>query len=461
MGIGPAALQNGSIYQYAVTFGSSVTGSDSNPNGMQIQPDGTVNPPTPFLAQACALGPNNLALIPVSTDPQVDNRKLWRTTAGGALFSYLDTIADNTTTTYTDVTGDLPGQPIIITPWTKSVAVVLTYKVDGGNGFWFKVTTAGTTGTTIPTWNIPTGPFLGDWVPWLTYAVGDWVNFGGVGYFCIAEARGAAQGPTNGAFWTAIGTTNDNGVIWTWGGLNAVRTLALSNNLLYDNQQPIVAYGDVAGPFEGSLLWTRDSTTARKGWIYASPPGRPESVGTSFVAGSDDDPSQKVAIWDELPWSLSTKRAFIITGSYPAFAPVQLKGGLGTEYPYTVVVAQNGIYYRGPDGIRMIDRAGSVLAGFANIAPILRGRTAENVAPFNPIWAALTRDEIFFGDGTVTFALGGQSPTTLLNAPVFVWRMLGQALNCAYYEKDDDEILASFGANTLLFEHQGALDDGH
>ena len=49
------------------------------------------------------------------------------------------------------------------------------------------------------------------------------------------------------------------------------------------------------------------------------------------MAGSDDDPSQKVAIWDELPWSLSTKRAFIITGSYPAFAPVQLKGGLGTD----------------------------------------------------------------------------------------------------------------------------------
>ena len=461
LGIGPAALLGGSEYQYAVTFGSSVTGSDSNPNGMAVQPDGTVNPAAPFVAQGVAVSPVNLAHIPVSTDPQVDNRKLWRTTAGGSIFSYLDTIADNTTTIYTDVTGDLPGQPIIVTPWTKNVAVVTGYRVDGGNGFYFKVTSPGTTGANIPNWNIPTGPFLGDWVPWLQYAIGDWVNFGGVGYFCIAPARGASQDPTHGGFWTALGTTNDNGVIWAWGGLNAVRTLGLSNNLLYDNQQPLLAYADVAGPFEGSLFWTGDSTVGRKGWVYASPPGRPESVGTSFVAGSDDDPSQKVVIWDELPWSLSTKRAFIIQGSYPAFGPVQLKGGLGTEYPFTVVVAQNGIYYRGPDGIRMIDRGGSVLAGFQAISPILRGRTVENVAPFLPIWAALTRDEIFFGDGVVTFALGGQSPTNLLQAPVFVWRMLGQALNCAYYEREDDEILASFGANTLLFEHEGALDDGH
>ena len=73
--------------------------------------------------------------------------------------------------------------------------------------------------------------------------------------------------------------------------------------------------------------------------------------------------------------------------------------------------------------------------------------------------ARLTRDEVYFGDNTVTFALGGQSPTNLLNAPTYVWRMLGQALFCAFYERDDDEILASFGGNTLLYEHTGALSD--
>lgn len=460
LGIGPAALSGGSEYQYAVTFGNSTTGSDSNPNGMQVQKDGTVNPPSPAVVGGVALQPVNLTNIPVSADGQVDNRKLWRTSAGGALFSYLDTIPDNTTQTYKDVTGDLPGQPIIVTPWTAAFAVKTGYKVDGGNGYWFKVTTPGTTGATIPAWNLPTGPFLGDWVPWIEYAIGDWINLAGIGYVSNTENRNSLPS-THPADWTVIGTTNDNGVIWTWGGLNAVRTLALSNNLLYDNQQPIVAYGDVAGLWEGSFFWDQDSTAGRKGWIYVSPPGRPESVGISIVATSDNDPTQKVAIWDGLPWWISTQRAGVLTGSYPALKPEYLKGGLGTSWPFTVVVAQNGIYYRAPDGMRMIDRAGSILVGFQNIGIIFRGRTSENVPPFYAIWGSIGRNEIIWGDNMNTFALGGTSPSNLIDIPNYVWRMLGQPLLCAYYEKDDDELLSSFNGNVVLFENPGSLDDGH
>lgn len=469
LGIGPAALLGGSEYQYAVTFGNSVTGSVSNPNGMQVQPDGSVSPPTPFVAQGVALQPVTLNHLPISSDPQVNERLLWRTTAGGSLFSYLDTVPDNSTTTYTDITGDLPGQPVIVTPWTKNVNVSSNgYKVDGGNGFWFKTTGGGppgTTGATIPSWNIPTGPFLNDWRPDITYSVGDWVNYPsgqpgtGTGYVVLIQNRGVPPTTSLGTDWQAIGTTMDNTVTWAWGGINAVRTLALNNNLLYDNQQPLITYGDVSGLFEGGVFWTRDSTTGRQGWVYASPPGRPESVGTSFVVSSNDAPVQRVVIWDELPWALATKGVYVIQGSYPAFSPSILKGGLGTEWPYTVVVAQNGVYYRAPDGIRMFDRGGSILAGFQAISPILRGRSAENVQPFYAVWGALTRDEVYFGDNTVTFALSGQSPVDLIHAASYVWRMLGQALLCAFYERDDDEILASFGGNTLLYEHTGALSD--
>ena len=396
LGIGPAALQGGSEYQYAVTFGNSVTGSVSNPNGMEVQPDGSVSPPVPFVMQGVALQPGELANIPLSTDPQVNERELWRTTAGGSLFSYLDTIPDNTTTTYQDITGDLPGQPVIVTPWTKAVAVAAGYRVDGGNGFWFIVdpSGAGTTGATIPAWNIPTGPFLGDWVPSITYSVGDWVNYPegqpgtGTGYVCLVQNRGVVPTSSLGTDWNAIGKTTDNTVTWDWGGINAVRTLALSNNLLYDNQQPILAYGDVSDLYQGGVFWTRDSTLGRQGWGYASPPGRPESVGTSFVISANDAPMQRIVIWDELPWGISTQGVYIIQGSYPAFSPTILKGGLGTSWPYTVVVAQNGVYYRGPDGIRMFDRGGSILAGFQAIAPILRGRASENVQPFYAVWGA-------------------------------------------------------------------------
>ena len=48
----------------------------------------------------------NLTSIPVSTDPQVTGRKLYRSTRGGSRFYWLATIYDNTTTTYTDNISD-------------------------------------------------------------------------------------------------------------------------------------------------------------------------------------------------------------------------------------------------------------------------------------------------------------------------------------------------------------------
>jgi len=47
-----------------------------------------------------------LAEVPISTNAAVVARKLYRTTAGGSEFLFLDTINDNVTTTYTDTTDD-------------------------------------------------------------------------------------------------------------------------------------------------------------------------------------------------------------------------------------------------------------------------------------------------------------------------------------------------------------------
>lgn len=49
----------------------------------------------------------DLTSIPVSTDPNVNGRRIWRTTVGGSEVFYLvTTINDNSTTTYTDTTTD-------------------------------------------------------------------------------------------------------------------------------------------------------------------------------------------------------------------------------------------------------------------------------------------------------------------------------------------------------------------
>ena len=142
LGTGPAAASGGSVYLYQVTFGNEITGSDSNPN---LQP---------AVANAVAEGPVTLTNIPVSTDLQVGNRKLWRSSAlplgsvSGPVF-FLDIIHDNTTTTYTDVTADIAA-PFTATPWVASAAYILNQLIDPGNGWLMKCTTAGTTGASQP-----------------------------------------------------------------------------------------------------------------------------------------------------------------------------------------------------------------------------------------------------------------------------------------------------------------------
>lgn len=80
-------------YQYMVVFRNSTTGSVSNSN------------PTAASVTVGASRQVSLTSIPVSSDTQVDSRQIYRTTAGGTVFFFLATIANNTATTYTDTGG--------------------------------------------------------------------------------------------------------------------------------------------------------------------------------------------------------------------------------------------------------------------------------------------------------------------------------------------------------------------
>ena len=55
---------------------------------------------------AASNGQINLTRIPLSTDPQVIKRRLYRTVANGSVYLFLDEIPDNITTTYTDILAD-------------------------------------------------------------------------------------------------------------------------------------------------------------------------------------------------------------------------------------------------------------------------------------------------------------------------------------------------------------------
>lgn len=469
LGAGPAALLGGSEYQYYVTYGNNLTGSDSNPNGMDTLADGTVSQPDPAIVAGVALQEVNLANIPISSDPQVGNRKIWRTSAGGAIAFYVATIPDNTTTTFPDFYGDLPGQPIIATPWIGTAQVAsVTYMVgdyvDGGNGYYFVVSgiTTGVPGSTIPDWMIPTGAFLGFWSPITQYFGGgfnggNWVNYQGTGYYCSAAAGVIVQSdvppPSDSANWTALPTTTDGGVMWTWAGLNEVPHLDLTQQLLLDNAPPLTTYANAAGPYQGSMFWCRDSTAGREGWVYSSPPGRPESVANQFAPTSDDDPTQSLVIFDYTLWLITTKTAFQTDGQNPQIVFYQIMYATGTSNPFTAVAGQDGIYYQASDGIRLINRAGSFLPGFEAMDTIERGQYSENVQPFTAVIGAYCRNEIIFSDGTVSFGLQRSDNG-------YVWRMCGVGFGALYYERNDNKILASFNSGTYLYEDPGTVVDG-
>lgn len=81
-------------YLYAVSFVNDVNGHESSIS--------------PISASVTAAGNSiGLSSIPVSSDPQVTKRNIYRTTTGGAILFLLTTINDNVATTYTDNTADV------------------------------------------------------------------------------------------------------------------------------------------------------------------------------------------------------------------------------------------------------------------------------------------------------------------------------------------------------------------
>lgn len=89
---GAAGVPNGT-YSYYVTFRNSTTGHESNPH-------------TTAAEITVSSSKIELTSIPVSADSQVDERRVYRTTTGGAIFFLLATIADNTTTVFSDNNAD-------------------------------------------------------------------------------------------------------------------------------------------------------------------------------------------------------------------------------------------------------------------------------------------------------------------------------------------------------------------
>lgn len=490
MGAGPAVGNGGSEYDYYTVYRCLETGSQSNPSA------------EPLKVFNVADNKVKLTNIPLSSDPQVTARDLYRSQAGGGLAFYLDTIWDNTTTTYTDDFSDT-SIPQSVTPWQPSVTVppnaAAPYYITAGNGYYFLLITPGTTGAQPPAWVLPNAL----WTPLSSYQVGDTIapssangQFWKVTAISGGGVSGAIQPPwptktslgdtltdgvsPNQITWTNQGTqeTNDNGVVWQLAGLNSTNTLS-AEEVLLDNAPPLSTYSDAVGPFQGSVFWARD--TANPAYVYASPPGRPESVGQAYQMTSTTDATQKLSIWDGALWLHSLQHAFQITGSYPGYTPSTINDAVGTNVPLTVVPVQRiGIVYWAHDGIRIVNWSGSVLFGFAELGPIFRGQAQQDfplswsgisneVSPplppgsAGPAFAALLRDEVVFSDGggesgsagTMTIALSYDG--LLSGRPV--WRQITPVLTAAVFDFNTGSVFAAWGDTVYYFEQPSYLED--
>ena len=88
-----AGVLNG-VYKYRVTFKNGVTGSRSNAN------------PTTVTTASLTNRQIQLGNLPISTDPQVNQREIWRTAGNGTVLFLLATIGDNIATTFLDNIAD-------------------------------------------------------------------------------------------------------------------------------------------------------------------------------------------------------------------------------------------------------------------------------------------------------------------------------------------------------------------
>ncbi len=92
VGTATGALDSAAVYQYKVTYVTVFGETDGNTTAASVTTTSTMSV--------------DISAIPIASGSNVTSRKLYRTIGGGSSFLLLATIADNITTTYTDLIAD-------------------------------------------------------------------------------------------------------------------------------------------------------------------------------------------------------------------------------------------------------------------------------------------------------------------------------------------------------------------
>lgn len=243
---------------------------------------------------------------------------------------------------------------------------------------------------------------------------------------------------------TFTDTVADYAGLWSVSGADVLQDELLE----FDNAPPDDDWDDCAGPHNGAMFWCRSQNAGEKGRVYYSPIGRPESQRGFIQITDDDDPTQKLVVWNGL-WCFTEGGIYQILGTDP-YSYRQVRGAPGTTKPHTVQATPFGILYEADDGVRVFNGAVSNPAAAEAIQPLFQGEAIENLAAFSGVCSGFGRGEYYIGDGVAGLALNLRTGT---------WRELGLAANAFYYEPDTQELQLSAGGTIYLFEDEGNTDD--
>jgi len=230
-----------------------------------------------------------------------------------------------------------------------------------------------------------------------------------------------------------------------------------TDELPTDNADPDDDFEDVVID-KLTAFWTSNGV-GKRGRLYFSPIGRPESQKGFINVSSDADPSQRVILWDGRKWLFSESKVFRIDGDFTipgqeVYISREVRGVPGVVFASrrTIVSTPSGIIYQSSDGVRVFTGNASTLLANEPISPLVRGEAAENLTAFEGTVATYARDEYIISDDTQCLAMSATDRT---------WRDLGYTdITALYHEPDTDAIQAGRTSAVHLIDDEGTASDG-
>lgn len=219
-------------------------------------------------------------------------------------------------------------------------------------------------------------------------------------------------------------------------------TLSLSNN------PPEATFTD-AVYHSGRMFWL-SGDEGKRGNLYFSPVGLPESIESFATVVNDEEELQKVVKWNDSIWAFSRSKVYELKElEVNGFTFREVYGAPGTHLPESVISTPLGVMYQAADGIRRFDGVTSTLVNQA-LSPVFRGENVADIGPVNTQAAGVDTQEFMITDGTETLALsleGGK------------WRDLGLALDSFFFSPSRTLMLCGRDEKVFVLEPAGQVDD--